>query len=257
MRIKATLAAALLLAAAQSQASLIPVATYLFDGNLNAEEAGVAANAAMDPAGLNQFQVENVFGTNQTVYRFDGSTTPSLQSGLVLDTTGILDGDDTYSVDITFRFDNNGSSWENIFGVSNRQSDNAFYVAPSGGLQVWPSSLGPDVVTQNEWHRVTLANNGSTVVGYLDGVFQFDLNTPSMNFSSYTSQNPGRLMHFFLDNVVGGGQGEFAAGAIASLRLYDIELTEDEVDNLPVPAPMTLLLFGAGLVLVGRVAKNR
>ncbi|XOV89934.1 MAG: LamG-like jellyroll fold domain-containing protein [Pseudomonadota bacterium] len=237
-----------------AQASPIAVATYLFNGNLNAEEAGVAALTAIDPLGANHFRTETVFGTPKTVYRFDGNTTPSQQAGLVLDTTGLLDGDDNYSVDITFRFDVNSSSWENIFGVSNRTSDNAFYVSPTGPLQVYPSSLGPDAVTQNEWHRVTLTNSGSQVKGYLDGVFQFDLPSTVMNFSTYSVNNPNRLIHFFADNLVGGGQGEFADGSVSLIRLYDITLDANEVADLPasVPGPANPLLFLVGLtVLLG------
>jgi len=260
--LRATLcSAALLLASTTAIAGPIPVATYLFNGNLNAEEAGVASLSAIDPLGLNHFRTENVFGTNQTVYRFDGNKSPvAQQAGLVLDTGGLLDGDDSYSVDITFRFDNNSSSWESIFGVSNRQSDNGFYVSPTGPLQVYPSSLGPDNVTQDEWHRVTLTNNGSTVVGYLDGIFQFDLVSPSMNFSSYTGANPDRLIHFFVDNVAGGGQGEFADGSVSLIRLYDIELTGGEVETLPVPGPATFLLMLTGLfagLLTGHRRRNQ
>lgn len=236
-------------ASVSAMASPIPVATYLFDGNLDAEESGVASLVAIDPLSLNYFRTENVFGVNRTVYRFDGSSSATQQAGLSLDTTGLLDGDDTYSVDITFRFDYNNSTWESIFGVSNRTSDNAFYVSPTGPLQVYPSSLGPDAVSQNDWHRVTLTNNGSTVVGYLDGLFQFDLVTPSMNFSSYGG-NPDRLIHFFVDNLIGGGQGEYADGSVAMIKLYDFELTEEEVPVL-VPGPASIVMFLAGLLLIG------
>jgi hypothetical protein len=241
----------------------IPVATYSLDGSLAADEAGVNALVAIDPLGLNEFRMENVFGIDRLVYRFDGnSSQTNQQAGLKLDTRGILDTDDSYSVEMIFRFDVNDSSWENILGVSDRSSDNAFYVAPSGGLQVYPQSAGVTPVTQDEWHHITLTNNGDSglVTGYLDGVFQFDLVSSSLDFSSYVADNPERWMHFFTDNLSGGGYGEFADGSVALIRLYDLELNADEVGGLPegsVPEPSTLLLVGAGVIgLLRRHARS-
>jgi hypothetical protein len=242
-----------------ASADPIAVATYLFDGNLDAEEAGVASLTAIDPISGNSFRTETVFGTSKTVYRFDGNADPlDEQAGLVLNTTGILTGDN-YSVDITFRFDANSSTWESIFGVSNRTSDNAFYVHPTGPLQVYPSALGPDAVTQDEWHRVTLTNDGSRVIGYLDGVFQFDLASTVMNFSTYAGANPDRLIHFFVDNTSGsGGFEEFADGSVSLIRLYDITLDSGEVADLPasVPAPGAFYLLVPGLLLIIAKAKK-
>ena len=259
LSLSALSAVAVLLTATAPAAWAVPVAvaTYQFNNTLAADEVGIAALTAIDPLGANTFQTENVFGTNRTVYRFDGSKLPVTdQAGLVLDTAGLLDGDDAYSVEMVFRFDLNDSSWESIFGVSNRQSDNAFYVDPGSRLEVFPSGDGPDIVSQNEWHHVTLTNSGTTVNAFLDGVFQFDLTSNVMDFSTYSTQNPDRLIHFFVDNVAGGGQGEFSDGAVSLIRLYDIELTPDDVATLPptaVPAPAPLvLLLPMAMLLLGR-----
>lgn len=242
-----------LLYASGAFATPVPVATYNFNSTLAAEEAGAPALSAIDPLGSNHFRTENVFGTSRTVYRFDGNRTPvNQQAGLVLNANSLLDADEAYSVEMIMRFDLNSSSWENLFGVSNRSSDNAFYVAPSGQLQVWPNNLGTNIVTQNDWHHITMTNDGAgTVTGFLDGVFQsFSTSTTSMDFGAYSFANPNRLIHFFADNVQGGGQGEFADGSVALIRLYDIALTSDEVGNLPspsVPEPGVVLLLITGL----------
>lgn len=237
----------------------IPVATYNFNNTLAADEGGVPALTAIDPLGLNHFRTETVFGSSRTVYRFDGNNFPGNdQAGLVLSADTLLSAGDAYSVEMIFRFDLNSSSWENIFGVSNRTSDNAFYVAPGGTLQVWPNSLGTNIVTQNEWHHVIMTNDGSGLVtGFLDGVFQaFSSSTTSMDFSAYSVANPNRLIHFFADNVIGGGQGEFASGSISLIRLYDID-----VGNLPpptlVPEPGTLALLGIGFAGLGLTRRRR
>ena len=174
---KSLIAAALILTATMAAAMPIPVATYNFNGTLAADELGASALTAIDPLGLNHFRTETVtetvFGIPRTVYRFDGSNFPVTdQVGLVLTPGTLLSANDAYSVELILRFYINSSSWENIFGVSNRTSDNAFYVAPQGQLQVWPNSLGPNIVTQNVWHHIIMTNDGNGVVaGFLDGVF--------------------------------------------------------------------------------------
>jgi len=258
-------AAAVGLALAGAAHSATPVATWNFDNSLAAVEPGVPALTAIDPLGRSGFVVDNVFGESRWVYRFDGNRTPpSEQAGLYVSTAGLLNGDDAYSIDLVFKFDADQSSWENILGVSNRQSDNAFYVAPSNKLQVWPMSTGPSTFTFGEYHRATLTNKGNNrVTAYLDGVFQFDLDTTSMNFSAYAAANPDRLIHFFADNVAGGGQGEYANGSVALIRLYDIELTGTQVGDLPVPPqpaipePRTWALMLAGAAVVGGVTRRR
>lgn len=248
--------AVLSLASGATQAAPVAVATWNFDNTLAADEAGAPALTPIDPLGLNSFMTDTVFGETRQVYRFDGNRLPvTQQAGLSVNTTGLLDGDNAFSVEMVFQFEQNLTSWESILGVSNRQSDNAFYVEPGNHLQVFPTGGGPTIFTFGEYHHVTLTNDGAgTVTAYLDGIFQFDLNSSSMNFSSYVAQNPDRLIHFFADNVVGGGQGEFADGRVALIKLYDEELTEEEVGDLGddpftgVPAPGALLLLGFGLI---------
>lgn len=62
--------------------------------------------------------------------KFDSSFGASEQAGLSVNTTGLLNSGNAYSVDMVFKFESNDATWENILGVSNRQSDIAFYVEP-------------------------------------------------------------------------------------------------------------------------------
>jgi len=243
----ATLAMGLVGAAAQ--ALPVPVATWNFANTLNAAEAGAPALLAIDPLGLNAFVTDTVFGQSQTVYQFNGNRFPvAQQAGLSLNTTGLLSNGNAYTVDMTFKFNADNGSWKEIFGVSNRTSDNSFYVEPSNHLQVYPVGGGPNLFTFNEYHRVSLTNSGSNhLVAYLDGVFQFDLVSDVLNFDTYGGVNPDKLIHFFADNVQGGGQGEFASGSVAQIRLYDKELTPGDVGHVPEPASYLLV----GLALAG------
>jgi hypothetical protein len=84
-----------------------------------------------------------------------------------------------------------------------------------------------------------------------------------MNSSAYSAANPNRLMHFFADNIAGGGQGEFADGRVALIRLYDIELSGPQVGDLDlpphpaIPEPRIWPLLAAGTATLGLVTRRR
>ena len=216
-----------------ANAAPIPIATWDFNNTLAANEPGAPALTAIDPLRKNHFMTDDVLGVSRLVYRFDGNKTPSEQAGLVVSTKGLLKESDAYSVEMIFQLEPSQSTWKSIFGISNRQSDNAFYVEPGNKLQVYPNHGGPTNFTFGQYHHVTLTNDGhGHVTSYLDGIFQFDLTTDIMSFATYSSVNPERLIHFFVDNVVGGGQGEYADGRVVLIRLYAAELAKTEVSQL-------------------------
>lgn len=260
MKCLAALCVAASLGWAATAAAQTPVATWSFNNTLGANEVGVPALGAIDPLGLNGFVTDTVFGVTQTVYKYDGNSfPPSEQAGLYLNTTGLLNNDDAYSVDIVFKIDASQSSWKSIFGVSNRTSDNAFYVEPGDKLQVYPVGDGPTTFTFGEYHHVTLTNDGADhLTSYLDGIYQFNLTSTVMNFSTYAAANPDRLIHFFADNLIAGGQGEFSDGHVARIRLYDTVLSDSEVSTIAaIPEPETYAMMLAGLGLMAVAVRRR
>jgi len=250
----------LALAAPFSAKAVSLVADYTFNNNLNSSVGGAPALVPTNPLGLNGFGTATVFGNIHPVYNYVGNATPvNQQAGLTLDTTGLISAN-SYSVQVVVSMQNiNG--WRRLVDVQNRQSDNGFYYDPSHHLDVFPVAGGGTMVAANTFEDVvlTVAPNG-TVKGYLNNDLEFTTVTPVMNIN-----NPGNLMNFFLDNVVGGGQGEFSSGSVAEIKLYSGTLTDQEVANLdvqplsPVPdvgSTLTLMSLAMG-TLVGFCRKLR
>ncbi len=239
------------------------VATYQFNNTLNADQPGVVALNSVNPNGLSGFQADTVLGTSRVVYRFTSNTTaPADQSGLTLNSTGLV-ASNTYSVEALFRFDRvNG--FNRVLDTQNRQSDSGFYVANSA-LQDYPqaASVGAGF-TANIYHDVFLtvsSNATNNVSAYLDGAPYFTVTSTDLNLDS------NHVFSFFLDNVAGGGIGEYSSGAIAQLRIYNSVLSPGQIATIsanplanptatPEPGNVALLL-GMGLSGAGFCARRR
>jgi hypothetical protein len=237
------------------------VATYNFQGNFNAVQPGAPALTPVDPEGTSKFTTDTVMGSQSTVWQFNGDNTPADQSGLTLNTTGLITDPGSYSLDMILEFTQRDGAWRRLLDVQNRQSDNGFYVNPSNDLDIFPVSGSTAAWTNNVFHHVVLTIDDSTatianptnvtVTAYLDGVSQFSTQTNIMDLNFDPTDNPNQLLGFFLDNVAGGGQGEWSEGEIAFARLWNGVLTPTEVAAL-IPEPGTLAFFAAGGLLLQR-----
>ena len=133
--------------------------------------------------------------------------------------------------------------------TQNRQSDNGFYVSPSNVLQVYPEVSGTTTFITPGFHNVLLTNfvvgGVREVKAYLDGRLEAESATDQLNLDN--PNNPGHLLHFFVDNLVSNAQQEYADGRIAYLRLYDGIATP----ATPVPEPGSWMLLAGGLLALG------
>jgi Concanavalin A-like lectin/glucanases superfamily/PEP-CTERM motif len=235
------------LTAFSAMAAPVPVAVYNFDNTLDSSVAGAPSLVKVDPNGLSGFSPDTVFGVSESVYNFVGSTANSNQSGLTLNTTGLLSDLNVYTVEMVFKFTERQNAWRRIFDVQNRQSDNGFYVNPGNNLEVYPIG-GGSPFANGIYHDVFLTVNNGSVSFYLDGSAQATVSTGIMA----DSQN---IMGFFLDNVAGGGQGEYSSGSVAQIKLYDAALSATDITpvaNVPEPQTYALTLAGLGMLLVVR-----
>lgn len=199
-------------------------AQYDFDGTLASSVPGAPALVSVDPLGKNGFVLDNVNGQTQKVFAWVGNAYPvAQQAGLSLDTTGLVSSN-SYSVEMIFKLTQRDSAWRRLIDVENRQSDDGFYVDPGNNLAVFPIISSVTPFRNGVYEHVVLTVDRGVITASLNGVLQFSGNSTLMNIA-----NPGKLMNFFLDNTVGGGQGEFSNGSIALLRLYSGALSSPSV----------------------------
>jgi hypothetical protein len=228
----------------------ILVAEYSFNDTLAPTFGSAPALVSIDPQGQNGFETAVVNGQSQRVFRWvgDGSS-PTLNAGLRLDVTGLV-ALNNYSVEMVFEFLEPaafGNGWRRILDTQNRNSDRGFYVAPNNVLQIFNVVSGSTVFTTPGFHTVLLTNTvvsgTQEVKAYLDGGLELTSNTDQLNLDN--ANNPDHLLYFFVDNLVGGAEQEFAEGRIAALRIYDGVV-------VPEPSSIALLLLGAAAFLYRR-----
>ncbi len=234
------------------------VGSYGFNNSLTSSTAGGPALSLIDPTGISGFATEKVFGTDRTVFQFKGSTAGGSQSGLVFDAAGL--SANSYSVAMTFKFNERNGGWRRILGTNDRTADAGFYVNTSNNLAVFPTAGSNVNFVSGEYRNVVLTVDGNKVSAFIDGGASFATMSDVMSLT----KGSGALT-FFADNILGSGFGEWSSGSIAALRVYDGVLSAAEIAELnqipfvsgAVPEPATWAMLISGFGLVGGMMRRR
>jgi hypothetical protein len=148
-----------------------------------------------------------------------------------------------YSVEMVVELSDRDGAWRRLLDSSDRQSDDGLYIDPGNNLDEFPSGNGSGgPFTSNSFFDIFVTVDPSnTVAGYFSGVQQFSVTSTDLDVATNT-------LGFYLDNVVGGGQGEWSAGNVALIKVFDTALTPSEVEaetadpfqgTTPEPGPTT------------------
>lgn len=229
------------------------IGSYSFNGNFDSSTAGGQTLGVIDPTGQSGFGTDTVFGTTRTVWNFNGNTNPTTgQSGLTLNPVGVTSN--SYSIALTFKFNEKQNAWRRIYDVTGRTSDDGFYVNTSNQLAIYPTSGSAVAFNSGAYRNVVLTVDGNQVSAYADGGLSFSTTTPSLALGAFP-------MTFFADNITGGGTGEWSSGSIAALRVYDGVLNAAEItalnatpfvpaptDAVPEPTTWAMMLVGFGAI---------
>ncbi len=258
IRVYFAAALAVALPAAPASAATL-VGSYGFDNSLTSSTAGGPTLGLIDPTGTSGFGTDTVFGTERTVFNFRGATAGGSQSGLVFDAAGLL-GANSYSVAMTFKFNERNGGWRRILGTNDRTDDDGFYVNTANNLTVFPQAGSNVNFVSGAYRNVVLTVDGNKVSAFIDGGASFSTLSDVMSLS----KGSGKLT-FFADNILEGGLGEWSSGSIAALRVYDGVLGATEIAKLneipfvnnAVPEPATWAMLISGFGLVGSMMRRR
>jgi uncharacterized protein (TIGR03437 family) len=220
---------------AQGPASLI--SSYSFQGNLNPDRLGSVPLTAIDPQGVGRFVRDTVLGEDRQVYEWGGGAASAQQGGLVYAGRDLFTRN-SYSVELLFTFIS-GSGYRRVLDISNRTSDDGFYIDQNNRLNWYPAFQTITGATANgTYAHVVLTVHGNLMIYYINGT---EVGRSTANFTGgniLETVNPNQLIHLFLDNTTGGITNEWAPGRIALFRVYNSVLTANQVSAI-FRAPFT------------------
>jgi len=211
-------------------------ATYQLNQTFAADQPSAPALVPIDPQATSAFVPDTVLGVARTVWAFNGvASPPDQQAGLDLVTPGLVNPE-SYSVDMVVELSGGDGGWRRLLDVQDRQSDDGFYVDPSNNLDIYRISGSTAAFTTGAYHHVAMTVDGTAatpiVRAYLDGALQFSSLTSEMDLDADPANNTDQVLGFFLDNVAGGGIGEWSPGRVAIIRLWDGVLTDAQTAAL-------------------------
>lgn len=194
------------------------VANYRFDATFASSIAGAPALQELAPFG-GVFAHEVALQRNAWLF--------PAGSGLVLDTTGLLQPD-RYSLVIQMRSALD-QAYMKLVDTSDRLADHGLYFSYDD-LGYYPRANGDDneLLEPNQWYTVVVTRSAAGEYrGYIDGVERFRFQD---EFGETRIPASG-LLHFFRDDVDTDDR-ENSQGGVARLRVFDVALSPAEVAAL-------------------------
>lgn len=200
------------------------VATYLLNGNFNAEQPGIPSLANIDPYGNNSFGSDTVFGQTRTVLNLSGQQGPGNNAGVDFLGAGLL-LNNSYSVEMVIK-QTGEFVWRKLLDVRDFNADSGFYIAPGDGLSVYPTGVyGDTPLDDNVYYHVILAVEPSDQIrAYLNGNLEVDFPTNLMVAAS-------DRFRFFQDDAV-TSYTEHTNFHVALLRIYSHPIEDAEAEAL-------------------------
>jgi len=239
------------------------VASYLFKGNLNNDFSGYEMTAVDGTAGsgapMNAFNPVNYSQTTIFDQTRDYLSITDHQ-GLNIDVSAL-----TSKTNYTIIMDVKSSSiasYNKLISLDGGTTDNGVYFHNST-VTFYPLGGGTDTFSANQWIRVALTYDGSTMNLFYGDDNDFTLANTGGTNAYYTLANTIQL----LKDDSATGYGENDPIDIAGIWIYDEEksLTEfDPAENpivsaIPEPSAMILLMLGGSFFVFyrGRIVPPR
>ncbi len=188
---------------------------------------------------LSSLQIQNQFNTELT-FNSKGSGNAISLDGTddYVQLPSILNGATQFSIDFWIKTTENrssGTNWQKptILGNANPSfPDGDFGITTNNGmLAVWHGFCCGDqelqttkVINDNQWHHVTVVNNGSTMVLYVDGI----LLPGSIPTNNGAVQNSARPWRIGMNNSCCPGTTP-GAGIMDEFRFWNTALTENQI----------------------------
>jgi len=249
--VRSVLSLSVLATAFQAQAG---TTSYLFNGNLDAEELGMPSLTAVDPGAANSYGTAFLYGGNRTTYHTAGAGGVGNNAGVDLDASTFLPTGLDYTLEMVVSIDTVAGGWRKLADMSGLSSDDGLYTSDHSFLQVYPSGTGTTTMVAGQTYYIALTvNSNGEAKGYLDGNLEFTGNSASAT---------GNIFSFFQDEA-GTGSNEYSNVTVGLIRLNDRVLSASEIGGLapnpyqavPEPASMAALGLGAAALLRRRAKR--
>ena len=231
----------------------LPVGHWKFDGDAN-DSSGNGINGILGDGSTTLTYptlTQGYDGTINGAYSFDGSNDYiRIPYNSVLD----MSSNNTLTISVWILGTDWSSDYQTIFAAFNSvSSDITSYrlmVEDNTGKPYIVLSTGtiisPDPLSENTWYHIVVTCDGSTQKLYVNNVLKVSSSQPA--FNSLSTETNAIIIGASL-----GGSGDNFKGSIDDVRIYNYDLTPEQVEKLYLINSQTYLDKGIKVTDYGRV----